>query len=213
MSVLCLSLSVIKGSLDQVVGQILNQDMQSFTHRPFIPGLRLWIISFYTCFSVNAGGSTYYVSKSGKDSGPGSSVQPWHTLARASETLKTGDTLFILPGVYNETLWPVCSGKEGAPVCYFRYGQGEVILSPDSVGQGYGIFTIRGKGMPGYRGDISYIGKPFFLTKGIAASAQSMALGKRYLVSSELPRVRYLGLDIAYQRQFVGKGGSCPGYG
>lgn len=61
--------------------------MQSFTHISLKPGLRLWTISIYIFYTVNAGGSTYWVSKSCKDSGPGSSAQPWLTLARASETL------------------------------------------------------------------------------------------------------------------------------
>jgi hypothetical protein len=100
---------------------------------------------------------TYYVSKDGNNSNPGTLKAPWFTLAKAARTLVAGDTVLIKSGVYNETLWPENSGSANLPVCYFSYGDGEVIVSADKFDEKWGIFTIKGRGYPGYIKPVNYI--------------------------------------------------------
>lgn len=60
-----------------------------------------------------------YVSGSGSDSGPGTSAQPWRTLARALTDLPAGRTVIVRPGTYGArgTVNLVrSSGAQGAPV-------------------------------------------------------------------------------------------------
>jgi parallel beta-helix repeat protein len=53
---------------------------------------------------VSAIGASYYVSTAGSDSYPGTDSLPFRTLNRAASGLKPGDTLFVKPGVYSESL-------------------------------------------------------------------------------------------------------------
>jgi len=113
----------------------------------------------FSCYislrSANAG--KYYVAKTGTDSNPGSLKYPWMTLAKATRSLLAGDTVFIFSGVYNEPLWPLNSGKDDAPVCYFSYGDGDVIVRAGNFDEKWGIFTIKGPGNPGYSNPVNNI--------------------------------------------------------
>src|SRR5215217_975936 len=55
-------------------------------------------------------GKTYYVATTGADSNPGTQSQPFLTINKGVSMLQAGDTLYILAGVYNESLaggaWP-----------------------------------------------------------------------------------------------------------
>jgi parallel beta-helix repeat protein len=55
-------------------------------------------------------GTDYYVSTSGSDSNDGSSASPWRTIGHASAQLKPGDTVHVLPGTYNESIFQMASG-------------------------------------------------------------------------------------------------------
>ena len=50
------------------------------------------------CSSTPA--AEYYVAVAGNDTNPGTSEQPWLTLAKAVNTVAPGDTILIKPGVY-----------------------------------------------------------------------------------------------------------------
>jgi hypothetical protein len=52
------------------------------------------------CSSGAPSGRTLHVSEHGTDSGSGSAVRPWRTLARAASALRPGDTLLVAPGTY-----------------------------------------------------------------------------------------------------------------
>lgn len=45
---------------------------------------------------------TYYVSTTGNNNNPGTISSPWETLKHALNTALNGDTILIMPGVYNE---------------------------------------------------------------------------------------------------------------
>lgn len=59
-------------------------------------------------------GRSLYVSKSGSDSADGSEAAPWETIQRAVSELQAGDVLYILEGVYEESVKFVSSGRSDA---------------------------------------------------------------------------------------------------
>jgi hypothetical protein len=117
----------------------------------------LLLLSLFLCISSTTRSNTYYVSKNGNDSNKGDLSYPWLTLAKASNTLIAGDTVLIRAGVYNESLWPLNSGSENAPVCYFGYGDGEVIVRASGFNDNWGVFTIKGKGSKGFIKPVNHI--------------------------------------------------------
>ncbi len=86
-------------------------------------------------------GTTYYVSTEGNDESSGTEKQPWRSIQKAAELLVAGDTVVVLPGLYNELISPHNSGTKSAPVTF--YGYGAVI---DGAGLGdTPLFTVNGK--------------------------------------------------------------------
>lgn len=57
---------------------------------------------------------TYYVSKSGSDSNPGSIGSPWLTVDKGADTAVAGDIVRVQAGNYNETVTPAHNGSSGA---------------------------------------------------------------------------------------------------
>jgi parallel beta-helix repeat protein len=72
--------------------------------------------------------ATYYVSKSGSDTNPGTESSPWLTIQKAADTLKPGDTVLIRQGVYPEKVIPARSGTEGNYITYGNYASEEVVI-------------------------------------------------------------------------------------
>ena len=57
----------------------------------------------------------------GLDSGDGSEVRPWRTVARAARELEPGDTLYLRGGIYREAITLAVEGAEGAPITIRSY--------------------------------------------------------------------------------------------
>ncbi len=73
-------------------------------------------------------GSTYYVSTKGSDSNPGTLAEPWLTIQHAANTVTAGATVYVLGGVYNESVKFPNSGTAAAPIAFESYpGQTAVI--------------------------------------------------------------------------------------
>jgi len=73
-------------------------------------------------------GATYYVSTKGSDSNPGTLAEPWLTVQHAANTVTAGATVYVLGGVYNESVKFPNSGTASAPITFERYpGQTAVI--------------------------------------------------------------------------------------
>jgi hypothetical protein len=98
-------------------------------------------------------GSTFYVSKSGNDSNPGTISQPWLTIQHAANTVTAGATVYVFGGVYNEAVNFPSSGTFTAPITFKNYpGQNPIIdgtsltcctSNPPSSGNGTeGLITI-----------------------------------------------------------------------
>ena len=61
--------------------------------------------------------ATYYVATSGNNSNPGTSSQPWRTVAYAASKMVAGDTTYVRGGTYNEGVIRFGkSGTQSAPI-------------------------------------------------------------------------------------------------
>jgi parallel beta-helix repeat protein len=73
--------------------------------------------------------TTYHVDVArGNDSFPGSDSQPFKTITRASQIMRSGDTALIHEGVYHEQIMGGRSGVQGAPITYEGVDESKVIL-------------------------------------------------------------------------------------
>lgn len=63
-------------------------------------------------------GHVYFVSTSGNDNNPGSAAFPWRTIQKAASMLKPGETVFVSPGNYGETVTTRNHGTADAPIRY-----------------------------------------------------------------------------------------------
>ena len=88
----------------------------------------LFIISPGRMVLAQTIGTSYYVSKSGSDSNPGTLNSPWKTLPYAIQKIKAGDTLFIHGGTYQEYFAVTNSGTQSSPITITNYNGEEVIL-------------------------------------------------------------------------------------
>ena len=92
--------------------------------------------------------SIYYVSPAGKDEAPGiSAKEPLGSLAAAAGKMKNGDTLYVMPGIYRETLTVNVSGTPGKPVIVRAYMKEPVVLDGIRINGSNIIlegFTVKG---------------------------------------------------------------------
>ncbi len=78
----------------------------------------------------------YYVSRKGNDDAPGTRQQPFLTIQRAAEVMRSGDACYIFDGVYPEIVIPSFSNTEGHPIIFRSADNGEVtIIGSDPVPQ------------------------------------------------------------------------------
>src|SRR5580658_665308 len=73
-------------------------------------------------------GATYFVSKKGSDSNPGTIGSPWLTIQHAANTVSAGGAVYVFGGVYKESVNFPASGTASAPITFQSYpGQTAVI--------------------------------------------------------------------------------------
>ena len=71
----------------------------------------------------------FFVSPDGDDGANGlTPAKPWKTLKHAAAKAKAGDTIYLMPGVYEEALTHPQSGTAEKPIRFVRRGDGRVIL-------------------------------------------------------------------------------------
>ena len=74
--------------------------------------------------------NVFFVSPSGSDDSDGMSVSTaWRTFAQAGASLEAGDTLYILPGTYDEDMDWSLAGTEDAPVSIRGRGEEPIVLT------------------------------------------------------------------------------------
>jgi Right handed beta helix region len=66
-------------------------------------------------------GSSFYVSKSGKDTNSGSFTAPWLTIQHAANSVTAGATVYVETGVYNESLTFPASGTASNYITFENY--------------------------------------------------------------------------------------------
>jgi hypothetical protein len=97
-------------------------------------------------------GATYFVSKKGSDSNPGTIGSPWSTIQHAANAVSAGATVYVFGGVYNESVNFPKSGTASAPITFQSYpGQSAVI-------DGTGLSVT------GTRGLINIVGRRSYIT-------------------------------------------------
>ncbi|MEI6562948.1 MAG: DUF1565 domain-containing protein, partial [bacterium] len=85
--------------------------------------------SLFSCvlalsLGLAARGADYYVDGAAASGGDGSASAPYTTIQQAADVAQAGDTVFIKPGTYSESVKPKHSGTEGSPIT-FRNCPGE----------------------------------------------------------------------------------------
>jgi hypothetical protein len=105
---------------------------------------------------------TYYVSRSGRDTNPGTRTRPWQTVQKALDALAPGQRALVRGGTYEEDLLMSRAGKSGAPITVSAFPGERVVLRPASrSGDSYAIeitgsyFRLRGFVLEGARGTSS----------------------------------------------------------
>jgi uncharacterized protein (TIGR03437 family) len=71
----------------------------------------------------------YYVATNGLDSNPGTLDQPFQTIQKAASVMVAGDTAYVRAGSYRETVTPVESGTQMAPIAFQPYNGESVTVS------------------------------------------------------------------------------------
>lgn len=69
---------------------------------------------------------SWFVSPTGANSNPGTLAQPFQTIQQAANEAQPGDTVYILGGIYRETVTPANSGTPGEPITYTAYNNESV---------------------------------------------------------------------------------------
>ncbi|MFB3903314.1 MAG: carbohydrate-binding protein [Acidobacteriota bacterium] len=77
--------------------------------------------------------TTCYLSPLGFDGSPGTAAQPWATFGRAWQSIRPGDTLILLDGVYKTALQPPFGGQPGAPITIRALNDGKAVIDGEHV--------------------------------------------------------------------------------
>lgn len=81
------------------------------------PAISACIVAIALFHAVTANAATYYVATTGNNSNPGTSSQPWRTIAYAVDRMVAGDTSYVRSGVYKEGFIKFTkSGTQSAPI-------------------------------------------------------------------------------------------------
>jgi hypothetical protein len=92
-----------------------------------------------------ADAATFYLSPTGSDVNPGTEAQPWATFARAWQSLRRGDTLILLDGVYYQGMVTQAPAVDPANPQYITIkakNDGKAII--DGRGAGSPLMDVRG---------------------------------------------------------------------
>jgi hypothetical protein len=96
--------------------------------------LKSWIISIMACIAVIAPGGSgvsareIHVSKTGSDSGSGSSNSPYLTINKAASVAQPGDTVTVHAGTYREWVKPIRGGTGESKRITYRAAPGEKVI-------------------------------------------------------------------------------------
>jgi hypothetical protein len=86
------------------------------------------IILFLCVAAFGQRNSTFYVSKAGDDSNPGTQTAPWRTVQHAADTARAGSTVNVRGGIYEELVSIHVSGNASDGYIVFRSYPGETAI-------------------------------------------------------------------------------------
>jgi len=88
----------------------------------------------------------YYISPNGSDSNPGTRLKPWKTIRKAALIVKPGDTVYLLGGIYIESVRFDISGTESNPIKIMAYpGETPIIDGQNQLPPNYaGLVSVFG---------------------------------------------------------------------
>lgn len=116
---------------------ISNIVLHLISHKNYI-----WKLMFFLCLfflvTTNASAESvssriYYVSKNGNDANAGNLKEPWHTIQKAADSIKPGDTVYVRGGIYSEFVSIKNSGsKEDGAITIKAYPGENPILDANN---------------------------------------------------------------------------------
>jgi hypothetical protein len=107
-------------------------------------------------------GATYYVSTKGNDNNSGTATAPWLTIQHAANTVKAGATVYVLGGIYHESVNFPTSGTASAPITFRSYpGEAAVI-----DGTGVSCCSSVGEGENEIQGLINIVNQSYVAISG-----------------------------------------------
>jgi len=78
-------------------------------------------------------GARYFVSKKGSNSNRGTLSSPWLTIQHAADSVSAGGTVYVLAGVYHESVNFPASGTVSAPITFQSYAGQTAIIDGTGV--------------------------------------------------------------------------------
>ncbi|HEY6303291.1 MAG TPA: hypothetical protein VIX14_09515 [Terriglobales bacterium] len=96
-------------------------------------------------------GATFFVSKKGSNSNPGTIESPWLTIQHAANSVAAGATVYVFRGVYNESVNFPESGTASAPITFQSYPGHTAVID------GTGLSVNGTQGLINIVGSRSYI--------------------------------------------------------
>lgn len=114
-------------------------------------------------------GNEYHVAQSsGNDRHPGTARQPFASLAAATARADAGDTVYIHPGLYRETLSPQRGGTAAKPLVFRSVAGPETVrISGSEPWTGRWRSTARQQAFSPFPSDFSTTRNPFLITLAI----------------------------------------------
>jgi hypothetical protein len=99
-------------------------------------------------------GATYYVSATGNNSNPGTLSAPWLTIQHAANTVKAGAIVYVLAGVYHESVNFSRSGTASEPITFESYPGETAVIDGTGVSC---CGSSQTQGLINMTGSLSYI--------------------------------------------------------
>jgi len=120
----------IYGGIFKLLSNTNNVAGFTTVNLPPLPAGRAWTNNLSVDGTIQVLPVTLYVSPTGSDTNAGTNYSaPLQTLAAATAQLGAGDTLYLLPGTYRETMQPTISGLSNAPITIAAYNGATVTIS------------------------------------------------------------------------------------
>jgi hypothetical protein len=99
-------------------------------------------------------GATYYVSTTGNNGNPGTLSAPWLTIQHAANTVRAGATVYVLGGVYHESVNFSRSGTASEPITFGSYPGETAVIDGTGVNC---CGSSQTQGLINMTGSLSYI--------------------------------------------------------